>query len=338
MFRKLALRRRRFPALGPSGPGPRPSARRPPAKAAAAAAAAAKPAAAPKPDRPRPAAARRPPPSAPPPSGSTRWPAPPSGRARSRSTRTDAEAGVQLAAAPCARSASYDEAAQAARRGAGHRSPNNVEAMLELGPRPRRPRARASTPSSRCARPQALAPRDWRLPSLLGVAYDQVSRGDGGRGRLAPGPGPVAEQSRPCWPTRPCTTPPPATWPRAEQPAAHAPWPSPAPPSGSARTWPWCWACRASWPRPSSSSARTCRPSRPRANLAYLRAAAGGAGRSWERMRRSNCTGAPPRQGRSAAPMTALTGWGVGRSTASERQPLADPSPSRPRRVAADLA
>jgi Flp pilus assembly protein TadD len=87
----------------------------------------------------------------------------------------DAEAGVQLSQALRGMGA-YDDALQAAQRVLVSQ-PNNVEALLEVarGQISRNQGFYAIEPARQA---QALAPRDWRAPSLLGVAYEQAQRND----------------------------------------------------------------------------------------------------------------------------------------------------------------
>lgn len=87
----------------------------------------------------------------------------------------DAEAGVKFAAALRALGR-YNEAAQAARQ-VSIVDPANVEALLET--------ARAYIAGNQgffaiepAEKAKALNPRDWRAPSLLGVAYEQAQRDD----------------------------------------------------------------------------------------------------------------------------------------------------------------
>lgn len=87
----------------------------------------------------------------------------------------DAEAGVKFASALRALGR-YTEAAQAARQ-VSIVDPSNVEALLET--------ARAYIGGNQgffaiepAEKARALDPRDWRAPSLLGVAYEQSQRDD----------------------------------------------------------------------------------------------------------------------------------------------------------------
>ncbi|MBR7621602.1 tetratricopeptide repeat protein [Phenylobacterium sp. 20VBR1] len=85
----------------------------------------------------------------------------------------DAEAGVGLAQALRAMG-KYDDAAQAAQR-VLVTAPKNVEALLEVA-RAQVARGQGFYAIEPARQAQELAPRDWRAPSLLGVAYDQASR------------------------------------------------------------------------------------------------------------------------------------------------------------------
>ncbi|NEX93782.1 tetratricopeptide repeat protein [Caulobacter sp. 17J65-9] len=87
----------------------------------------------------------------------------------------DGEAGVKLSAALRAMDR-YPEAAAAADR-VLVMDPGNVEAMLELG-RSHIGRGQGFYAIDPLKKAQAAAPKDWRAPSLLGVAYEQVSRHD----------------------------------------------------------------------------------------------------------------------------------------------------------------
>jgi len=85
----------------------------------------------------------------------------------------DFEAGVRLSAALRAMGR-YNEAVEAAQQVATL-DPSNIPALLEI--------ARAYVGAGQgfyaidpARRVQIIAPRDWRAPSLLGVAYEQVSR------------------------------------------------------------------------------------------------------------------------------------------------------------------
>ncbi|MBC6982515.1 tetratricopeptide repeat protein [Caulobacter sp. 17J80-11] len=87
----------------------------------------------------------------------------------------DGEAGVKLSAALRAMER-YPEAAAAADR-VLVTDPGNVEAMLELG-RAHIGRGQGFYAIDPLKKAMAAAPKDWRAPSLLGVAYEQVSRHD----------------------------------------------------------------------------------------------------------------------------------------------------------------
>lgn len=87
----------------------------------------------------------------------------------------DTEAGVQLSQALRAMG-SYDDALSASQR-VLVLQPDNVEALLETA-RAHIGRAQGFYAIEPARRAHALAPRDWRAPSLLGVAYDQTSRPD----------------------------------------------------------------------------------------------------------------------------------------------------------------
>ena len=88
---------------------------------------------------------------------------------------TDAVAGVHLAAA--LRSlGQYDDAASAAQR-ALVVEPNNYDALLESA-RDRLAQNQGFYAIEPAQHAQALAPKDWRPLSLLGVAYTQVRRDD----------------------------------------------------------------------------------------------------------------------------------------------------------------
>jgi Flp pilus assembly protein TadD len=88
---------------------------------------------------------------------------------------TDAEAGLQLSQALRAMGA-YDDALVSIQR-ILVAQPDNVEALLEVA-RSHVGRAQGFYAIEPARRAQALAPRDWRAPSLLGVAYEQASRPD----------------------------------------------------------------------------------------------------------------------------------------------------------------
>ena len=90
----------------------------------------------------------------------------------------DAEAGIQMAVA-MRQMGNYPEAVAAADQVlVSH--PNNVEAMLEIA-RAHVARGQGFYAIEPARKAQALAPRDWRIPSLLGVAYEQASRPDEAR-------------------------------------------------------------------------------------------------------------------------------------------------------------
>jgi Flp pilus assembly protein TadD len=91
----------------------------------------------------------------------------------------DVEAPVRLAAA-LRTLERYQEAAQGLERVLiAH--PNNVEALLELA-RVHIARGQGFYAVDPARKAAAAAPRDWRPLSLLGVAYEQVSRFDDARG------------------------------------------------------------------------------------------------------------------------------------------------------------
>jgi Flp pilus assembly protein TadD len=71
---------------------------------------------------------------------------------------------------------SFDDAAQAAQRLLMVK-PDNVEALLELA-RVQVARGQGFYAIEPARKAQALAPRDWRAPSLLAVAYEQAKRDD----------------------------------------------------------------------------------------------------------------------------------------------------------------
>ncbi|WP_409418332.1 tetratricopeptide repeat protein [Phenylobacterium sp.] len=87
----------------------------------------------------------------------------------------DPEAGVYLSQA-LRQMGNYDDALQAAQRTL-ITAPNNVEALLEAA-RSHVGRGRGFYAIEPARQAQKLAPRDWRIPSLLGVAYEQASRFD----------------------------------------------------------------------------------------------------------------------------------------------------------------
>ncbi len=87
----------------------------------------------------------------------------------------DAEAGVQLSRA-LRQLGSYEDALQASQR-VLVTHPDNVDALLETA-RAHIGRGQGFYAIDPARRAQALAPRDWRAPSLLGVAYEQAKRGD----------------------------------------------------------------------------------------------------------------------------------------------------------------
>ena len=91
---------------------------------------------------------------------------------------TDAVAGVKLAQA-LRELGRYDQAAEAAQATLTVQ-PANLEAMLELG-RAHIARGQAFYGVAPLEQARALAPRDWRPWSLLGVAYEQVNRFDDAR-------------------------------------------------------------------------------------------------------------------------------------------------------------
>lgn len=87
----------------------------------------------------------------------------------------DAEAGLQLSQA-LRQMGNYPDAITAAQKVAlAH--PTNVEAKLEIA-RAHVGRGQGFYAVQPAREAQALAPRDWRIPSLLGVAYEQAQRYD----------------------------------------------------------------------------------------------------------------------------------------------------------------
>lgn len=87
----------------------------------------------------------------------------------------DTQAGVELSRALRAMG-QYDDAIQAAQKVlVAH--PDNVEALLEAA-RGQVGKGQGFYAIEPARRAQALAPRDWRAPSLLGVAYEQAQRND----------------------------------------------------------------------------------------------------------------------------------------------------------------
>lgn len=88
---------------------------------------------------------------------------------------TDPEAGVKFAQA--LRSLGRNDEAAAAVERVLVAQPENVEALLELG-RAHIGRGQAFYAVDPLKRARTAAPRDWRAPSLLGVAYDQINRPD----------------------------------------------------------------------------------------------------------------------------------------------------------------
>lgn len=88
---------------------------------------------------------------------------------------SDVEAGVGLSQA-LRQLGKYDDALQAAERTLIV-APDNVEALLESA-RAQIGRGQGFFAIDPARKAQTLAPRDWRIPSLLGVAYEQASRFD----------------------------------------------------------------------------------------------------------------------------------------------------------------
>ncbi|MDO9249792.1 MAG: tetratricopeptide repeat protein, partial [Phenylobacterium sp.] len=68
----------------------------------------------------------------------------------------------------------YEDAAEAAKR-VLVTDPKNIEALLEVA-RAQVGRGQGFYAIEPARQVQALAPRDWRAPSLLGIAYEQASR------------------------------------------------------------------------------------------------------------------------------------------------------------------
>ncbi|MBP7702055.1 MAG: tetratricopeptide repeat protein [Phenylobacterium sp.] len=87
----------------------------------------------------------------------------------------DAEAGIKLSQA-LRQMGNYGDALQAAER-ALIVAPNDVEALLEVA-RSQVGRGQGFYAIDPARRAEKLAPRDWRIPSLLGVAYEQADRFD----------------------------------------------------------------------------------------------------------------------------------------------------------------
>ena len=87
----------------------------------------------------------------------------------------DPVAGVKLAQA-LREMGQFDQAAETA-QGVLTLQPANIEAMLEVG-RAHIARGQAFYGIAALEQARAAAPRDWRPLSLLGVAYQQVRRGD----------------------------------------------------------------------------------------------------------------------------------------------------------------
>ncbi len=85
----------------------------------------------------------------------------------------DAEAGVQLSIA-LRTMGSYDDAIAAIGRTLAVQ-PDNIEALMELA-KSHVGRGQGFYAIDPARRAQQLAPRDWRPPSLLGVAYEQAQR------------------------------------------------------------------------------------------------------------------------------------------------------------------
>lgn len=88
---------------------------------------------------------------------------------------SDVEAGVKLSQA-LRQMGKNDDALEAAERTLVV-APDNVEALLESA-RAQVGRGQGFYAIDPARRAQKLAPRDWRIPSLLGVAYEQASRFD----------------------------------------------------------------------------------------------------------------------------------------------------------------
>ncbi|MCX7586732.1 tetratricopeptide repeat protein [Phenylobacterium sp. 58.2.17] len=88
---------------------------------------------------------------------------------------SDAEAGIKLSQA-LRQMGNYGDALQAAER-ALIVAPNDVEALLEVA-RSQIGRGQGFYAIDPARRAEKLAPRDWRIPSLLGVAYEQADRYD----------------------------------------------------------------------------------------------------------------------------------------------------------------
>lgn len=88
---------------------------------------------------------------------------------------SDAEAGIKLSQA-LRQMGNYGDALQAAER-ALIVAPNDVEALLEAA-RSQVGRGQGFYAIDPARRAEKLAPRDWRIPSLLGVAYEQADRYD----------------------------------------------------------------------------------------------------------------------------------------------------------------
>lgn len=87
----------------------------------------------------------------------------------------DSEAGLALSQALRALGKNDDAVEAAQRVLVTH--PKNVEAMLEVA-RGHIARSQGFYAIDPARQAQALAPRDWRAPSLLGVAYEQANRDD----------------------------------------------------------------------------------------------------------------------------------------------------------------
>lgn len=90
----------------------------------------------------------------------------------------DPVAGVKLAQA-LREMGQFDQAAETA-QGILTVQPGNIDAMLEVG-RAHIARGQAFYGIAALEQARAAAPRDWRPLSLLGVAYQQVRRGDDAR-------------------------------------------------------------------------------------------------------------------------------------------------------------